>query len=74
MKEKVCTTCGHVGKTKMITKGSILIELILWLAFLIPGLIYSVWRHTSRYEACASCKSDSIIPKSSPLAKKFLEE
>ena len=74
MKEKLCTTCGHTGKTKLETKGSIGIELCLWLLFIIPGLIYTLWRLTSRYEACRKCKSSTVIPLDSPMAKNFMKE
>lgn len=72
--EFVCTHCGHVGATKTITRGSIVIEAILWLCFLIPGIIYSVWRHTSRFEACPSCNTTNLLPAKSPLGQKFIKE
>lgn len=39
MNKLICTSCGHIGASKTITKGSILIEAVLWLCLLIPGLI-----------------------------------
>ena len=72
MKRIVCTSCGYVGFSRTITKGSILIELILWLCLLIPGIIYSIWRHTTRYQACSSCLQSTIIPADSPMGKKFI--
>lgn len=68
----ICTACGYVGKPKKVTKGSILIELFLWLFFLIPGLIYSIWRLASRYEACPSCKGQSMIPVDSPTGRELM--
>ena len=72
-KEFVCTTCGHIGQPKRVTKGSLATELVLWIFFLVPGLIYSVWRLTSRYDACPSCKNASMIPADSPVGQKFLK-
>lgn len=70
----VCTQCGWQGSdARTITKGSILIEFILWCAFLLPGLIYSVWRHTSRYKGCPKCGAPNLIPSDSPMARKILE-
>jgi len=63
-----CMTCGVEGPTKTRTRGSIAIEVILWLCFLVPGLIYSVWRLTTRREVCASCGAENIIPIESPAA------
>ncbi len=73
--EVVCTACGYVGEPKTITKGSMGVEIILWLCFLVPGLIYSVWRLSSRYEGCPSCGGQaSVIPRASPMGQKFLRE
>jgi hypothetical protein len=74
MPEVVCTSCGYVGEPKTITKGSIAIEIVLWLCFLIPGLIYSIWRLSSRHDGCPSCSQTTLIPVSSPIAQKFLRE
>lgn len=74
MSEKICTACGHRGKTKRVTKGSILIEIVLWLAFLVPGVIYSLWRLTTRHDACASCGSTAVVPVDSPIGRKLLTE
>ncbi|HAK87902.1 MAG: hypothetical protein A2X55_12465 [Nitrospirae bacterium GWB2_47_37] len=74
MSEIVCTSCGFTGESSAVTKGSIGTELVLWLFFLIPGLIYSIWRLSSKYEACPKCKQNTIIPIDSPMGKKFLKE
>ena len=71
-KEMICSTCGHVGKPKRITKGNFLIEVILWLAFIVPGVIYSIWRMTTKYDACPSCKGAAMIPVDSPVGKKLM--
>ncbi len=62
-----CRNCGHQGIPKNITKGSIAIEIIAWFCFLIPGIIYSLWRLTSRHKACPSCTAPNMIPMGSPL-------
>lgn len=74
MSKVVCTSCGYVGNPKSITKGSLLIEMVLWLCFLVPGLIYSIWRLTSRHYGCPSCGQTALIPVDSPMGKKFLRE
>lgn len=70
----VCKACGHVGTTQMVTRGSLAIEIVLWLCFLIPGLIYSLWRSTSRHSACRKCASTEIIPADSPIGKKLIAD
>jgi len=71
-KDMLCTNCGLQGKPKLKTKGSILIEIILWICFIVPGLIYSIWRHTTRYKACPSCAAQNMIPLDSPRAREML--
>jgi len=71
-KEMICAVCGTRGKPKRKTKGSIIIEIILWILIIIPGLIYSIWRHTSRYKACRTCGSADIIPLNSPRGTQLL--
>ena len=70
---RVCTACGHVGKPKQMTRGSLGIEVVLWLCFLIPGLIYTLWRHGSRYSACPMCRNPAMIPGSSPKGRALIQ-
>lgn len=72
--EMICKACGHVGDAERITKGNIWIELILWLAFLIPGLIYSIWRISTRHDACKKCGGTTLLPLDTPLGKKLANE
>ncbi len=74
MANVICKECGYVGKSKKITKGSIFIEIILWLFFLIPGLIYSIWRLTTRCDSCPKCKHKTVIPIDSPIGEKLLAD
>lgn len=69
--QKICKSCGTANKTKIETRGSILIEIVLWLCFIVPGVIYSIWRHTSRRPICASCGSPDLVPLNSPIGKKI---
>lgn len=73
-KQLICTQCGNTGKPQRKVKGNLLIEIILWLFFILPGLIYSIWRTSSYYKACKVCGSTTLIPLDSPLGKKTLKE
>jgi ssDNA-binding Zn-finger/Zn-ribbon topoisomerase 1 len=55
-----CPNCGYEGEAKTYTKGSLAVEIVLWLFFLLPGLIYSVWRLSSRYEGCPKCGYEHV--------------
>lgn len=72
-KPMVCITCGHHGATKSHTKGSFLLEVVLWLMFIVPGLIYSVWRVSSRSQVCASCGASTLVPADSPVGRRTLQ-
>lgn len=65
---KHCMMCGADGPTKLHTRGSIWIEIVLWLMFLLPGLIYSIWRMTTKKEVCSACGAETLIPLESPAA------
>ena len=68
-----CANCGYVGAPKTAVKGSFLLEVVLWFCFIIPGLIYSIWRSTSRHKACPACGNTHLVPIDSPNGKKLLE-
>ncbi len=72
--EKVCKSCGFVGKPKTYTKGSIFIEIILWLFLIVPGLVYTIWRLTTREKVCPKCGSRDIIPLDSPVGQELLKK
>jgi len=58
----ICTRCGHQGDTKIETPGSLILEIVLWLCFIVPGLIYTLWRKSSQYDACRKCGSPDVVP------------
>ncbi len=64
--------CGYVGYPKKHTKGSILIEILLWLFLILPGLIYSIWRLTTKQMICPKCKNPTMIPTDSPMGAKLV--
>ncbi len=66
--ETYCQVCGSVGKPKKFTPGSLLLEIVLWLLIIVPGVIYSFWRLSSRRAVCSVCRSPNIIPATSPNA------
>ena len=67
-KEKYCDSCGYVGKSKFKVKGSPVVEIFLWLCFIVPGVIYSLWRSTSGYRVCRMCGGVLLLPLDSPKA------
>lgn len=75
--DMICQNCGTRGTPKTITKGSLAIEILLWICFLIPGVIYSLWRMTTRQQGCPSCGQAGMIKVDTPngklLVKKYSE-
>ena len=55
-------------------KGSGAVEIVLWLMFLAPGLIYSVWRRSGQLTVCPSCGGRNLVPIDSPVGKQLLEK
>lgn len=74
MRNYICTSCGFSGKPQRKVKGSILIEIVLWLFFILPGIIYSVWRLTSNISVCPKCGNTTMIPMDSPVGQKLTRE
>src|ERR1700730_8159173 len=72
MAQKMCLQRGLIGDTKRFMQGYILSELLLWLFFLLPGLIYSIWRHSTVAQVCSRCESPNVIPLDNPVARNLL--
>ena len=68
----VCTSCGTLGKPRTVTPGSFLIEVLLWCFLIVPGLCYTLWRHSAKHKACPTCGGRAMVPTSSPMGRKLL--
>jgi ribosomal protein L40E len=73
MCKSICRNCGVVGVPKTHTRGNMATEILLWMCFIVPGVLYSIWRLTTRAEVCRSCWSGNIVPVHSPLGRKVYE-
>jgi len=69
MERKVCLDCGTTDVPQNLVKGDLLTEIILWLLLGIPGMIYTVWRITTRTKVCPTCGSERMIPLHTPRAR-----
>lgn len=56
-----CPNCKYEGKGKKFVRGSFFIEILLWVCFIIPGAIYTLWRLTSSYIGCPKCDYQYVI-------------
>jgi hypothetical protein len=69
-----CLTCEHVGPTATRARGSLGMEVALWLLLIVPGMIYSVWRVTGKRPVCQQCGSDALVPSQSPAGRRLLTQ
>lgn len=61
----ICPQCGHESRGCWVRQGAGAIEVILWLTFIIPGLLYSSYRTSNSYRGCPKCE-EKMIPRDSP--------
>lgn len=54
-----CNNCNKVCPS--VYRGNVLITIILLLCYVIPGIIYMVWRR-SGIGVCSNCRSPNVIP------------
>lgn len=71
-KLRICAQCRTIGRPKSVAPGSFLVEVILWLCLLVPGLIYSLWRISAKQPTCRTCGAiRSLVPLSSPAGRQL---
>jgi len=68
----VCTNCRTQSPPKMKVRGLFAVELLLWICFIIPGLIYTMWRLQNKYTVCPVCGAENMIPLHSPKARELI--
>ncbi|HEU5070434.1 MAG TPA: DUF4339 domain-containing protein [Verrucomicrobiae bacterium] len=70
---QICQECGTIGHTTTRTKGSLGLEILLWLFFFVPGLFYSIWRRSSQEEVCDRC-AGKMIPVDTPRGQMLMQQ
>lgn len=50
-----CDPCGYVGPARPQSPGSPWVEAVLWITFVVPGLLYHLWRIFGRRYHCPRC-------------------
>lgn len=68
-----CMRCNEFAEPKRITPGSNAITVILVLLFILPGVLYMLWRRSAEYQVCGLCGSRDIVPNESPIARRVAE-
>jgi len=70
--KEYCPSCGTVGVPQFRKSGSAAVEVLLWLFKLLPGIIYSIWRASTKRWVCPKCEQPGMIPLDSPKAQAAL--
>jgi hypothetical protein len=57
----MCTDCYRTSIPATVLQGSDVVEMLGWLCFGAPGLVYCWWRHSVRIKVCTDCGSGNLI-------------
>lgn len=57
----VCKNCEEIGQVTEKMPGNGWVEIVLYLFWIAPGIVYSVWRRKSKKQVCGSCGSDQLV-------------
>lgn len=52
----ICPQCGSRVEPEMVRKGNLRLQIVLWFCFILPGLLYSMWRESTRKLVCPECQ------------------
>ena len=72
--ECICTHCHTRVTPEVHTPGSGGLELLAWIVFLVPGLLYSLWRRNARTLICPVCHAPNPIPLASPAGQQLIAQ
>lgn len=61
MKAYHCQDCGYTGEPKRVSRGSVWISILLYMTFLLPGLIYSLYRTLAKDNVCPQCTGKNMV-------------
>lgn len=71
---RICKQCGTLNLKGDALPGSGWIELVLWLCYIVPGIIYSIWRRNKKNAACEACGSRELVQIGTPVGAKLILE
>jgi hypothetical protein len=70
----ICKDCGTAHYGDRVLPGSGWIELVLWLAWLVPGILYSIWRRSNGRLTCAACGSRQVVLIATPVGAQLARQ
>ena len=72
MPKYVCTACCCTDKPIKYRRGRNKREILLWICFIVPGLLYTIWRNTSTILACPRCETTTMISTKTPHGQRLI--
>lgn len=60
VKRYFCTSCS-ASSASARQRGSGWIEVVLYICYIVPGIIYSIWRRSGNSKVCPACKRATLI-------------
>jgi len=71
----ICMTCGtETRKPKWCRRGSGIAEIFLWLLFIVPGFLYTLWRAERHIPYCRACGVGLMLSLATPAGQKLHAE
>jgi len=67
-----CTYCGKKGYPILVARGHVFFEVALWICYIVPGVIYSIWRRVRTKEVCPECGHPTMVSAYSAKAKQLM--
>jgi len=72
MADVICGNCHTHEDPKIVYRGSIFIEVALYLFLCFPGVAYTLWRRATRRYLCRMCDSSDLVLITSERGVKLL--
>ncbi len=58
-------------RSRLLVRGSDILEAVLWLCCILPGLAYRTWRRVTTVRICGRCAGTDLVPANTREAEKI---
>jgi len=65
-KTHICPNCRSIVNPVRVTPGSTFLEVLLWLCFLLPGILYTAYCQANKRRVCPVCGAQNPVPLTTP--------
>jgi len=70
----ICKQCGTAQYGEHVLPGSGWIEFVLYVVYIVPGIIYSIWRRSKKRPTCRACGSRDVVSLSTPVGSQLARQ